>query len=111
MFKKIVVFVSIFFSTSVFAMTLSEVNIASESQLMEIKGIGAKKASLIIKERRQSKFNSMNDLLKIKGIGKKILLNITNNVKRIKKNRHTKKRNTKRRERTKRTKTNYNSKK
>jgi len=85
MFKRIVIVVSIFFSTSLFAMTISEVNLASNSKLMEIKGIGVKKADAIIGARKKAKFKSIDDLLKVKGIGKKLLINIKNNVKKGKK--------------------------
>ena len=58
------------------------INQADESALKSLKGVGTAKALAIIAFRDEyGKFESLDDLLKVKGIGKKILLE---NAKRIK---------------------------
>lgn len=50
-------------------------NKADIKQLSTLKGIGSKKAQAIILYREQvGQFTSLDDLLKVKGIGKKILI-------------------------------------
>ena len=51
------------------------INTASAHQLMaSLKGIGSKKAAAIVKYRKKNgKFTSIDDLLKVKGIGKKLM--------------------------------------
>lgn len=56
-------------------------NTASKNELMEIKGIGEKKAELLIKYRKSNKISSVNDLKNIKGFGDKLIFNIKNDVK------------------------------
>jgi competence protein ComEA len=62
-------------------MSISEVNTATKEQLMEIKGIGDKKASAIITLRNEGNFTSFDDVQKVSGIGKKMIENIQNDVK------------------------------
>jgi len=81
MFKKIIAGLLILTATSVFAMTLHQLNSASKAELMEIKGIGEVKAGTIIKERKISEFRSFKDLQRVKGVGKVTAENIKNNVK------------------------------
>jgi competence protein ComEA len=81
MFKKILATLLITSSTLLFAMSISEVNSASKEKLMEINGIGDKKASDIIKARTKGKFKSFDDLKAVKGIGDKMVSNIKNDVK------------------------------
>lgn len=81
MFKKIIAGLLILTATSVFAMTLRQLNSASKAELMEIKGIGEVKAGTIIKERKISEFRSFKDLQRVKGVGKVTAENIKNNVK------------------------------
>jgi len=57
------------------------INTATKSQLMQIKGIGPKKAQAIINYRKTHKIKSLNELKNIKGINSKILLNIKNDIK------------------------------
>jgi len=57
------------------------INTATKDQLMQIKGIGPKKAQAIIKYRKTHKIKSLDELKNIKGINSKILLNIKNNIK------------------------------
>jgi len=81
MFKKVIVTVAFSLSTMLFAMSISEVNTASKEKLMEINGIGDKKADAIIKQRKSSKFKSFDDLQEVSGIGEKMVANIKNDVK------------------------------
>ena len=53
---------------------------ASKEELMEIKGIGEKKAEQIIEYRKTNKINSPEDLKNVKGIGDSIVNNVKNNV-------------------------------
>ena len=62
-------------------MSLEELNSASKSELMEIKGIGEAKATAIIKERNQSEFKSFEDFQRVKGVGEKIALKVKNSDK------------------------------
>ena len=50
-----------------------DINTASKSDLMSLKGIGEKKADAIIKHRKGSCFKSVNGLTKVKGIGPKFI--------------------------------------
>ena len=49
---------------------------ASKEELMCIKGIGEKKADLIIKYRKTNKIKSADDLLEIKGFGKGLVAKV-----------------------------------
>ncbi len=76
--KKIIV---LFMLSISFMFATINVQTATKSELMSIKGIGQKKADAIIKYRKSHKLKSANDLLKVKGIGPGIVKNIKNNVK------------------------------
>ncbi|RRS32186.1 MAG: transporter [Epsilonproteobacteria bacterium (ex Lamellibrachia satsuma)] len=80
MFKKIITGLLFLAATSVFGMTLQQLNSASKVELMEIKGIGEVKAKAIIKERKVSEFKSFKDLQRVKGVGKATAENIKNDV-------------------------------
>ena len=54
---------------------------ASKSELMEIKGVGEKKADAIIEYRKTNTIKSAEDLKNIKGFGDTIIDNVKNNVK------------------------------
>ncbi len=81
MLKKIIVGVLVFGMSSLFAMSLSQLNSASKAELMEINGIGEVKAAAIIKERRKGKFKSFEDVQRVEGIGAQTADNIKRGVK------------------------------
>ncbi len=81
MIKKVIAGVLILSMTSLFGMSLKELNKADKSELMEIKGIGEAKADAIIKERKNGKFKSFEDVTRVKGIGEAIANNIKDDVK------------------------------
>ncbi len=56
------------------------INIADASTLETLKGIGAKKAELIVAYRQEhGSFKNLNDLTKVKGIGEKSLARLLKN--------------------------------
>ncbi len=81
MFKKITAGILILSVSTLFGMSLNKLNTASKAELMEISGIGEKKADAIIKERRKGKFKSYEDLQRVEGIGKETAKNVKNDVK------------------------------
>ena len=81
MLKKIVVGLLILSMTSLFAMSLKELNRAHKTELMQIKGIGEAKADAIIKARQKEHFKSFDDVTRVKGIGEKTADNIKHDVK------------------------------
>ena len=58
-----------------------DLNSATKEQLMQISGIGAKKAMQIIKFRENRSITKPEDLLEIKGFGPKLIEKIKNNLK------------------------------
>jgi competence protein ComEA len=59
------------FAVSAFAL---DINTASAEEFVKVKGIGAKKAERIISYRTEhGKFNSIDELKNVKGIGEKIV--------------------------------------
>lgn len=81
MFKKIIASMAIVTATSLFGMSINDLNKASKEELMAIKGIGASKAEAIIAERKKEKFKSVEDVTRVKGIGEVTAANIKNDVK------------------------------
>ncbi len=74
--KKIVLlFLSVVY---MFAINLQT---ASKSELMSIKGIGEKRAEAIMRYRRTHRIRKADDLLGVKGIGENIIENIKRGVK------------------------------
>jgi len=80
-FRKIVGLMLIAGMTLAFGMSIKELNKASREELVQIKGIGEKKADAIIKARKESKFKSFEDVEKVKGVGPAIIENIKKDVK------------------------------
>jgi comEA protein len=56
------------------------INTASAVQLQQLPGIGLTKAKAIVKHRKIQPFKSVDDLAKVKGIGKALLSKIRNRV-------------------------------
>lgn len=56
-----------------FLFSAVDINNADKVELMQIKGIGSKKADAIIAYRKTNCFNKVDDLEQVKGIGKKFL--------------------------------------
>lgn len=81
MFKKIIAGFLILATSTLFGMSLNELNKASKAELMEINGIGDAKASAIIKERKKGKFKSFEDFQRVEGIGEATAKNVKNDVK------------------------------
>ena len=81
MIKKFIFTLTLLSATSLFAMSLSQLNSASKEDLMKINGIGEAKATAIIKERAKGKFKSFDDLQRVKGVGPQVASNIKNDVK------------------------------
>lgn len=57
-----------------------DINTADKKELMTLDGIGAKKAEAIIKYRTNNKFNSIEDLKKVDGIGDKLFDKIKDKI-------------------------------
>ncbi len=68
-------------TSALFGMSLNQLNTASKAELMQINGIGEKKADAIIKERRKGKFKSFEDFQRVEGIGMQTAANVKNDVK------------------------------
>jgi len=81
MLKKVIAGFLVLATTTLFGMSISALNSASKSELMEINGIGEVKAAAIIKERKHGKFKSFDDLTKVEGVGEQIASNVKNGVK------------------------------
>ena len=66
-----------------FALTLFakvDINSANIKELLSIKGIGYKKAAAIIEYRKTHKFTKIEDIMKVKGIGKKLFEKIKDQI-------------------------------
>ena len=81
MLKKIIAGFLILATSTLFGMSLNQLNSASKAELMEINGIGDAKASAILKERKKGKFKSYEDFQRVEGIGEQTASNVKNNVK------------------------------
>jgi len=58
-----------------------DINRATEAELDDLKGIGPSKAKAIIEDReRNGKFETVNDLLRVKGIGEKLLQGMEDSI-------------------------------
>jgi len=81
MFKKVIVGFLILGTVTLFGMTLSQLNKASKTELMEISGIGEAKAEAILKERQKGKFKSFEDFQRVEGVGAQTAKNVKTGVK------------------------------
>ena len=73
--------ITLFLST-IFLLASVDINTATADELSTLKGIGSKKAKTIIKYRNSIKcFNSIDELTKVKGIGKATITKNKNNLK------------------------------
>ena len=81
MVKKVIAGFLVLATSTVFGMSLNQLNGASKVELMEINGIGEAKATAIIKERKKGKFKSFEDFQRVEGIGEQTAANVKNNVK------------------------------
>jgi competence protein ComEA len=75
--KKTILSLLLALTLSFSAFAAVNINTASKAELQTLTGIGAKKASAIIKYRTEhGKFKSVNDLSGVKGIGPKMVKKI-----------------------------------
>ncbi len=95
MFKKLIAGFLVLATSTLFGMSLNQLNSASKTELMEINGIGEAKANAIIKERKKGKFKSYDDFQRVEGIGEQTAANVKNNVKSSKDVKKVKKKTTK----------------
>ena len=70
-------FLNIFF-ISLFAKI--DLNTATIEQLHSLKGIGHKKAVAILEYRKEHNFTKIEDIMKVKGIGKKLFKKIKDQI-------------------------------
>ena len=76
--KKTILSLLLALTLSFSAFAAVNINTASKAELQTLTGIGAKKASAIIKYRtKHGKFKSVNDLSGVKGIGPKMVKKIS----------------------------------
>jgi competence protein ComEA len=63
-------------------MTQVDLNTATLAQLVSLPGVGKKKAAAIIEYRiKNGNFQSVNDLINVKGVGKKMLRKLEGQIK------------------------------
>ena len=79
--KKILTLCLIMLMWTSIAMAGININTASPSALEGINGVGPSKAAAIVKDREiNGKFTSKQDLMRVKGIGPKLLEKIINDI-------------------------------
>ena len=74
---RILLILSIFF-ISLFAKI--DLNTATMEQLHSLKGIGHKKAVAILEYRKEHNFTKIEDIMKVKGIGKKMFEKVKSEI-------------------------------
>jgi len=57
-----------------------DINTATMSELHSLKGIGHKKATAIIEYRKEHRFTKIEDIIKVKGIGKRVFEKIKDEI-------------------------------
>ena len=75
--KKFILILTVFV-VSLFAKI--DINKANIEQLHSLKGIGHSKAAAIIEYRKQHPFTKIEDIMKVKGIGKKLFEKIKEEI-------------------------------
>ncbi len=80
MFRKLILTIILLSSFS-FSMSGAMVEKASKDSLGCIKGLGVKRVESIVIFRKSHSINTLEDLLEIKGIGKGVVKNIRNDIK------------------------------
>jgi len=80
MIKKVITGCLVLATSSLFGMSLDQLNSASKAELTKINGIGDAKADAIIKERQKGKFKSFEDFQRVEGIGEQTAQNVKNDV-------------------------------
>ena len=78
--KKILLSLCMLFFFAASAMAAVNLNNADQSALESINGIGPAKAKAIIEYRNHGKFETVDDLMKVKGFGKKSMEKIRNEI-------------------------------
>ena len=81
MVKKVIMGFLILSTSTLFGMTLSQLNKATKAELMEISGIGEAKANAILNERKKGEFKSFEDFQRVEGIGAQTAANVKAGVK------------------------------
>jgi len=75
--KKLILLIMVL-AVSLFAKV--DINKADVKELSSIKGIGAKKAQMIVEYRQKHPFTKIEDIMKVKGIGKKMFEKIKSEI-------------------------------
>lgn len=72
--------IALLLTLSISSFASVDINTASAKELTTLKGIGKAKAEAILRYRQEHCFKSIEDLTKVKGIGKKIVEKNANNI-------------------------------
>jgi len=78
--KKIISLSLVLAASMLFGMSVTDLNKASKSELLKIKGIGSKKADAIIKYRTKTPFTTISDIENVTGVGPSLSKNIEKDV-------------------------------